>query len=59
MMVRTIHKTAFVSLLMGFLVLLEQYMSYGVWFEMGDVHHETFSVAFFSLSFGILLGLVG
>jgi len=44
---------------MGFMILLEQYIVYGVWFEIGDVHHETFSVAFFSLSVGILLGLVG
>ena len=55
---RAIYKLAFISLFMGFLILLEQYIAFGVWFEIEDVHHETFSVAFFSLGFGILLGLV-
>ena len=58
-MVRAIYKLAFISFCIGFLILLEQYIVIGVWFEISDVHHETFSVAFFSLGFGILLGLVG
>ena len=43
---------------MGFLILLEQFVGYGAWFEIGDIHHETFAVAFFSLGFGIILGLL-
>jgi hypothetical protein len=43
---------------MGFLILLEQFIGYGAWFEIGDIHHETFAVAFFSLGFGIILGLI-
>jgi len=43
-------------LCLGFLILVHQYVFYGVWFEIKDIHHETFSVAFFSLSLGILLG---
>ena len=41
---------------LGILILVQQYVFYGVWFEIKDIHHETFSVAFFSLSLGILLG---
>ncbi|MCW3985635.1 MAG: hypothetical protein NWE91_04395 [Candidatus Bathyarchaeota archaeon] len=41
---------------LGFLILLHQYILHGVLFEIGDIHHETFSIAFFSLGLGILLG---
>jgi hypothetical protein len=47
---------AYILLCLGFLTLVHQYVFYGVWFEIKDIHHETFSVAFFSLSLGILLG---
>ncbi len=43
---------------MGFLILLEQVVTYGVWFEIDDIHHETFAVAFFALGVGIILGLI-
>ena len=58
-LVKAVLKLAFVSLFMGFLVLLEQYMANEIWFDTGDIHHETFAVAFFSLGFGILMGFVG
>ena len=54
-----IQTLAYISMLMGFIILLHQYIVYGVWFEVTDIHHETFSIAFFSLSFGILLGFLG
>ncbi|UCD39758.1 MAG: hypothetical protein JSV87_04935 [Candidatus Bathyarchaeota archaeon] len=57
-MVRAVPKLAFISFLMGFLILLEQAVVYGAWFEIHDVHHETFAVALFSLGFGIILGLI-
>jgi hypothetical protein len=47
---------AYLLLCLGFLTLVHQYVFYGVWFEIEDIHHETFSVAFFSLGLGILLG---
>ncbi|NIU39505.1 hypothetical protein GWN65_05955 [Candidatus Bathyarchaeota archaeon] len=57
-MVRAVQKLAFISFLMGFLILLEQVVTYGVWFEIDDIHHETFAVAFFALGVGIILGLI-
>jgi hypothetical protein len=45
--------------LTGFLILLHQYVSYGVWFSLSDVHHETFAVAFVSLGLGVLIGIIG
>jgi len=41
----------------GFLILWEQYINYGVWFQVGDIHHETFALASFALAIGILVGL--
>ncbi|MFB0514890.1 MAG: hypothetical protein ACETVQ_04855 [Candidatus Bathyarchaeia archaeon] len=58
-LVRAIQKLALISFLMGVLILLEQYIVTGVWFETSDIHHETFSIAFFSLTLGILLGFIG
>ena len=42
--------------ILGFLVLLEQYLNIGVWFQMNDVHHETFALSLFTLAIGILIG---
>ena len=37
----------------AFMILFHQYANWGVWFEISDIHHETFVVA---LAFaGILL----
>jgi preprotein translocase subunit SecE len=50
----------FLSILLfvvGFLILFEQYLSYGVWFQRKDVHHETFALLSFALAIGILIGL--
>lgn len=43
--------------IVGFLILFEQYLSYGVWFQSKDVHHETFALSSFALAIGILIGL--
>ena len=50
---------AFVFFLIGFLILLEQYLNYGVWFQVKDIHHETFALSSFTLAIGILVGLSG
>ena len=41
----------------GFLILFEQYLNYGVWFESIQIHHETFALSSFALAVGILIGL--
>ncbi len=40
----------------GFLVLNDQYSRIGVWFQMSDLHHETFALAFFALAVGVIIG---
>ncbi len=41
----------------GFLIMLEQYLNFGIWFQMKDIHHETFALSSFALAIGILVGL--
>jgi len=48
---------AFLFLVAGFLVLYQQFVSFGVWFQIEDVHHETIALAFFAFGIGILIGV--
>jgi len=41
---KTVH-LASLFLFLAFLVALHHYVSWGVWFELEDLHHETFVVA--------------
>lgn len=43
-------------LIVGLVILLEHFLNYGVWFQLEDIHHETFVVATFVLAFGVILG---
>jgi hypothetical protein len=49
---------ALVFFLASFLILLDQYLRIGVWFQIGDIHHETFAIAAFAAAIGILIGAV-
>jgi len=40
----------------AFLILLDQYMQTGIWFQLRDIHHETFALASVALAVGILIG---
>jgi hypothetical protein len=42
----------------AFLILYEQKVSFGLWFQVSDLHHETFAVAFAALGVGIIIGAV-
>ena len=51
--------TAVVFFVAGFLVLYDQYLRIGVFFEFSQIlHHETLALIFFALAIGILLGLI-
>lgn len=47
---------AFVFLVLGFLILYQQKVTFGVWFEIKDIHHETFALSFLALGIGVLIG---
>jgi hypothetical protein len=40
----------------GFIIMLEHFLNYGVWFQLDDIHHETFVLASFALGIGVILG---
>jgi hypothetical protein len=40
----------------SFLILLQQKVTFGRWFQISDLHHETFAIAFAALGIGIILG---
>lgn len=40
----------------GFLIMLDQYIHIGFWFQLKDIHHETLALSSFTLALGILVG---
>ena len=46
--------TAFFVL--AFAILLHQVVTFGVWFQFEDLHHETFAIAAFTFGLGVLVG---
>jgi predicted MFS family arabinose efflux permease len=48
---------ALLFLIAGFLVLYQQYVNFGVWFQIEDIHHETIALALFGLGIGTLIGI--
>ncbi len=40
----------------GFLILLDQYLMVQIWFEVKDFHHETAALSSFTMAIGILIG---
>jgi hypothetical protein len=41
----------------AFLILFQQKVTFGVWFQISDLHHETFAIASFALGLGIIIGV--
>jgi hypothetical protein len=50
--------TALFFLGASFLILYDQYVKIGIWFQFTDLHHETFAIASFAIAIGILIGAV-
>jgi hypothetical protein len=47
---------SFLFVVIGFLILYDQYLMIRIWFQVEDVHHETFALSSFAMAIGILLG---
>ncbi|MCW4029602.1 MAG: hypothetical protein NWE92_08145 [Candidatus Bathyarchaeota archaeon] len=47
---------AVVFFAVAFLILYQQKVTFGVWFQLGDIHHETFAIASVALAVGVLVG---
>jgi hypothetical protein len=42
----------------AFLILCQQYITYGVFFQIEDIHHETLALFAAALGIGIIVGVV-
>ena len=49
-------KLIILFLLLGFLILLHQVLTWGTWFQINDLHHETFALICFTMALGIYIG---
>jgi len=47
---------AILFIIAGFLILYQQYVTFGVFFQIEDIHHETFAIGFFALGIGTVIG---
>jgi len=47
---------SFLFAVIGFLILYDQFLLIGIWFQLEDFHHETFALCSFALAIGILVG---
>ena len=47
---------AILSFVAAFLILYQQYLSFGLFFQVEDVHHEAFAMSAVALGIGILVG---
>jgi len=45
-----------VFLVLAFLILYQQKVTFGVWFQISDLHHETFALASLALGIGVIIG---
>ena len=42
--------------IIGLVILIEQNINYGIFFDLNDIHHETFALSSFSLAIGLVIG---
>ncbi len=42
--------------ILAFLILLHQKLTFGLWFQISDLHHETFAIAAIALGLGVFIG---
>jgi hypothetical protein len=47
---------AAVFFVLAFLILFQQKVTFGLWFQISDLHHETFAIASVALGLGVLIG---
>ena len=47
---------AILSFVAAFLIMYQQYLSFGLFFQVEDVHHEAFAMSALALGIGILVG---
>ena len=51
------YALAILSFVAAFLILYQQYITYGVFFQIEDIHHETLALFAVALGIGIIVGV--
>ena len=51
------YALAILSFVAAFLILYQQYITYGVFFQIEDIHHETLALFAAALGIGIIVGV--
>jgi hypothetical protein len=49
---------AVVFFAVAFIIMLDQKVNFGIWFQITDLHHETFAIAAVAMGLGVLIGSV-
>jgi hypothetical protein len=49
---------AILSFVAAFLILYDQYASFGIWFQIEDIHHEAFAMSAVALGIGTIIGSI-
>ena len=52
------YALAILSFVAAFLILCQQYITHGVFFQIEDIHHETLALFAAALGIGIIIGVV-
>ena len=52
------YALAILSFVAAVLILYQQYITYGVFFQIEDIHHETLALFAAALGIGIIIGVV-
>jgi hypothetical protein len=47
---------ASIFFILAFFIQFQQKVTFGVWFQIEDIHHETFALASIALGLGVLIG---
>jgi len=47
---------AIVFVVLAFLILYHQKITFGLWFQPEDLHHETFAIASIAIALGVMIG---
>jgi hypothetical protein len=50
--------TVLFFIVVGFLILYDNYTRVGIWLQLSDLHHETFAMSSFAFAIGIIVGAI-
>jgi hypothetical protein len=52
------YALAFLAFVAAFLILYQQYITFGAFFQIEDIHHESFAMSAVALGIGIIVGVI-